>query len=121
MFEQVGLPTAGGVIWLWARADLDLATLAGARRELSALIAGGNPGTVLVYLGSERFVDLRGLQLLVDTARGIRSRGGALAVVAPPRSLRRLVQLGLLGSELPLVPTAREAVRWARTRERRGR
>jgi anti-anti-sigma factor len=117
VFEQVGRPTAGGVTWLWAQTDLDLVTVASGRRELSALVAPGrDPGSVLVYLGPERFVDLRGLRLLVDTARRVRSQGGALAVVAPPPSLRRLVQLGRVEADLLLIATARQAARWARGR-----
>jgi anti-anti-sigma factor len=116
VFDLVGRPAAGGPTWLWARADLDIATVGRARRELSALVAPGrNPGTVLVYLGPDRFVDLRGLRLLVDTARRVRAGGGDLAVVAPPRCLRRLVQLVRLDAELPLVATARQAAWRART------
>jgi anti-anti-sigma factor len=117
LFDQVGRPAAGGATWLWARADLDIATVARARRELSTLVAPGrNPGNVLVYLGPDRFVDLRGLRLLVDTARRVRARGGDLAVVAPPRCLRRLVQLVRLDAELRLVVNTRQAAWWARTR-----
>ena len=103
--------------WLWARGDLDLATVASARRELATVLPPGhNPGNVLVYLGHERFVDLRGLRLLVDTTRRVRSRDGALAVVAPPPSLRRLVRLSQVDTELLLIATARQAARWARAR-----
>ena len=119
VFELVGRPTAGGITWVWVRQDLDMATVAAARGELSALLEPMcDPVTVLVYLGPERFVDLRGLRLLVRTAARVRSRGGALAIVAPPRCLRRMVQLGLLDAELPLITTARRAVRWARTHGR---
>ena len=119
VFELVGRPTAGGVTWVWARQDVDMATVAAARRELSALLEPmPDPVTVLVYLGPERFVDLRGLRLLGRTAARVRSRGGALAVVAPPRCVRRMVQLGLLDAELPLITTARRAVCWAGTRGR---
>ena len=118
LFEQVGRPTPGGVTWLWAQGDLDLASVASARRELSALVAPGRrPGIVLVYLGADLFVDLRGLRLLVDTAGRARSRRGALVVVAPPQSLVRLARLSHLDEALPLVGTAREAVRWARGME----
>jgi anti-anti-sigma factor len=119
VFELVGRATAGGITWVWARQDLDMATVVVARRELSVLLEPiRDPGTVLVYLGLERFVDLRGLRLLVRTAARVRSRGGELAVVAPPRCVRRMVQLGLPDAELPLITTARRAVRWARTHGR---
>jgi len=85
VFELVVRPSPGGVTWAWARSDLDAATVVHARRELSALLdRPGDPGTLLVYLGLERFVDLRGMRLLVGTAARARARGGALAVVAPP-------------------------------------
>jgi anti-anti-sigma factor len=116
VFEQVGRPSPGGVTWPWARADLDPATVARARIELSAVVTPRRgPGNVLVFLGHECFVDLRGLRLLVDTARRVRALDGALAVVAPPRCLERLMQLGHVDTELPLVPTARHAAWWVRT------
>ena len=48
------------------------------------------------------------LRLLVDTARRVRAGGGALAVVAPPPCLRKLVRLNGIKAELPLVATARQ-------------
>jgi anti-anti-sigma factor len=120
VFEVVGRPAVSGVTWVWTRRDLDIATVTQARRELSALLEPVHgPGGVLVYLGPERFVDLRGLRLLVTTAARVRSRGGALAVVAPPRCVRRMVRLCRLDAELPLVTTARRAVWWARTQAAR--
>jgi len=117
VFEQVGRPTPDGVTWLWAWADLDVTTAEKARRELSIIVRPGrNPGSVLVHLGHECFVDVRGLRLLVETAERVRSYGGALAVVAPPRCLERLVQVSQLGAQLPLVATARQALWWVRTR-----
>ena len=87
------------------------------RDRLSTVVRSGrNPGNVLVHLGHECFVDLRGLRLLVETAERARSCGGALAVVAPPRCLERLVQVSQLGAQLPLVATARQALWWVRTR-----
>jgi anti-anti-sigma factor len=101
---------------VWARTDLDMATVATARRELSALLTTtGGVGAPLVHLGAECFVDLHGLRLLVEVATQLRSRGGALAVVAPPYCLRQMVRLGELGAQLPLLHTARHAATWART------
>jgi len=117
VFEQVGRPTPGGTTWLWAWTDLDVTTAERARRELSTVVRPGrNPGSVLVHLGDECFVDVRGLRLLVETAERARSCGGGLAVVAPPRCLERLVQVSRLGAELPLVATIRQAIWWVRTR-----
>lgn len=117
VLHLVGRPTCTGPTWVWIQDDLDLATEPPARAELVALLAHDTaPRTVLVHLGEERFVDVRGLRLLVDAARRARSRGGDLAVVAPPHCLRRLVTLLGLGDELFLAPGAPQALRWARSR-----
>lgn len=118
VFDIVGRPTRG-VTWAWARDDLDLATVTTAERELTSFLAEAEtPGCVLIYLGADRFVDLRGLRLLVGLGTRLRGVGGELAVVAPPRSLRLLIEVVGLDGELPLLPTARHARRWARARER---
>lgn len=119
VLHVVGRPTANGPTWVWVQQDLDLATVPTAHTELSALLADVTaPGSVLVYLGAECFVDVRGMRLLVDAARQARRRGGDLAVVAPPRCLRSMViRLGV-GDELFLASDTREAARWARMRRR---
>lgn len=116
VFEQIARPIPGGVTWLWARKDLDLTTEEAARRELDTLLEPlCSPGSVLIHLGCEYFVDVRGLRLLTETASWVRSRGCALGVVAPPPCLQRMVQLSRLEAELPLVGTARHASWWARS------
>ena len=116
VFDVVGRSTYVGPIWLWAQNDLDLATVPAARTELAGLLSGATePPVVLVYLGAERFVDVRGLRLLVTVARQARCRGGDLAVVAPPHCLRWMVDRFGLGDELFLAPDARSAARWGRT------
>ena len=116
VFDVVGRPTYVGPIWLWAQNDLDLATVPAARTELDGLLSDATePPVVLVYLGAERFVDVRGLRLLVGAARQARGRGGDLAVVAPPHCLRWMVDRFGLGDELFLAPDARSAARWGRT------
>ena len=116
VFHVVGRPTRTGPTWLWAQDDLDLATVPVARSELFALIAEGTmPRFVLVYLGVDRFVDVRGVRLLVDAARQARGRGGDLAVVAPPHCVLWMVRRFGLVDELQLATGARTALRWART------
>lgn len=119
VFQAIGRPTRTGPTWLWVRHDLELATLRAARAELDALLSADEPPRfVLVYLGAERFVDVRGMRLLVDAARHARRRGSDLAVVAAPRCLRWMVARLGGGDELVLVPDARAAARWARVRSR---
>jgi anti-anti-sigma factor len=115
VLHVVGRPTRTGPTWVWAQDDLDLATVPAARAKLDELFADATtPRFVLVYVGGERFVDVRGLRLLVETARRARRCGGDLAVVAPPRCLRLMVARFGLGDELFLAPDVRHAARWTR-------
>jgi hypothetical protein len=115
VLHVVGGPTRTGPTWVWAQQDLDLATVAAADAELGALLDGpAPPRFVLLYLGAERFVDVRGLRLILRAARRARSLGGDLAVVAPPHCLRWMVDRFDLGRELHLARDARQAARWAR-------
>jgi anti-anti-sigma factor len=100
----VGRPTPTGPILVRVRHDLDLATVPAARAEPAALLADRTTHpSVLLDLGAERFVDMRGLRLLVETARQVRRRGGDLTVVAAPQCLRSMVARLDLGDELPLL------------------
>jgi len=119
VFHVVGRSTRKGVTWLWARTDLDLATACAARVELDALLSAPEPPRfVLVYLGVECFVDVRGLRLLADATRRARSRGGDLVVVAPPHCLRRMTSRLGFTDHLSLASGAREAVQWTRVGRR---
>ena len=117
VFEIVGDAAPRGITWAWARQDLDTVTAKAARAELNGLFAGpDDPDHLLVHLGAECFVDLRGLRVLVDVAARIRRSGGVVVVVAPPHCVRAMVGLFHLDRELPLAATAQDAVRWVRTR-----
>ena len=117
VFDVVGRPTARGVTWVWAQNDLDHTSVAQARRDLGGLFTPGSRAhRVLVYLGADRFVDLRGLRLLLELIAEVRRCGGDLAVVAPPDSLVRMTScFSLNEEELLMVDSVRRAARWART------
>jgi anti-anti-sigma factor len=106
VFDLVGQSNSHGLLWALLRSDLDLATAPKARAELNGLLAGGErPGFVLVYLGVDRFVDLRGLRVLVEIAASMRISGGELVVVAPPPCVRTIVELTGVGTALSMVTT----------------
>jgi anti-anti-sigma factor len=114
VFRIVGRPTSRGLTWAWAQDDLDMATVPAARAELAELLAtDASPRCLLVYLGAECFVDIRGLRMLVEAARQLRERDGKLAVVAPPHCVRVMASRLHLADELPLVASARQATSWA--------
>ena len=103
VFRVVGSPLPTGPVLLQARHDLDLTTVPAARAELTALLADRHAPWVVVHLGVDRFVDMRGMRLLVATGRQVRRRGGELIVVAAPRCLRSMLARLGLDDELVLV------------------
>jgi anti-anti-sigma factor len=107
-FEAVPAPIED-MVWLRARTDLDLASEPAARIQLRAARAEAAPGaTVVLEIGAGYFIDVRGLTLLLDAHRDVRSRGGQLVVLSPSRELRRLVQILDLGADIELVATMEE-------------
>lgn len=120
VFDIIGLPDAGGVTWTWAQTDLDMASESAARAELADLLDREGPaGVLLVYLGEECFVDVRGLRLLLDVSTRLRKRGGQLLVVAPPVCLRRMIRLLDLAHEIQSTPTTQRAASWGTSSARR--
>jgi hypothetical protein len=79
-FDIVRQPKADGVTWAWAQSDLDMASESTARAELAEVLDGhGAAAVLLVYLGPECFVDVRGLRLLLDASERLRKRVGTAA------------------------------------------
>ena len=119
VFDVVGVPATAGSTWVWAREDLDHESVGRARVQLAALFdEEPGPRRLLVYLGGDCFVDLRGLRLLLDLAAQLRCRGGALVVVAPPLCLTEMLAVLDLEESLPMVGSVRRAAWWARTSTR---
>lgn len=108
VFVPVEDRCSAGVIWARVEVDLDLAAVPAGRRELTALCAG-RVCWLLVEIAPDRFVDLRGVRLLLDAARPLRARGGDLLLVSGSPQLRRVWQLLDLDGDLPLLGSAREA------------
>ena len=109
VFELATDRGAPGVTWIRARVDLDMATVPSGRRELAAMCTDG-VRWLLVDIGASCFVDARGLQMLLDTSRTLRDRGGELLVVSDSRALRRVLQILNLDGDLVLRRSAREAL-----------
>jgi ABC-type transporter Mla MlaB component len=75
-------------LWLRAVAGLEFGTEAAARADLARAVATSTTPWVIVELGRRRYVDVRGLAVLLETAELLDREGRRLAVVAPPASLR---------------------------------
>jgi hypothetical protein len=108
VFELVRARSAPDLTWLRARADLDLATVDTGRRELGARCTE-QVRWLLVEVGADCFVALRGLRMLRDVACTLRERGATLLLVSDSSLLCRVLQIMGLNGDLPLRGSAREA------------
>jgi len=100
----------GIAVWARIRFDLDLATEFGARTALRAICRTAvTDRRVIVEFGPRRFVALCGLHVLLEAAESVRERGGELAVMGPPPSLRRMHTVLRIGAALPLLDRAAAA------------
>ncbi len=104
VFEFVGRAVPGATSWVWLRADLDLVAVPQARAELAFFLAdGAASGRILLHLGAAVFVDLHGLRLLIEVTAQVRTGGGELHLIDPPRCVRLMVGLLHLDEVLSLV------------------
>ncbi len=114
-FVTVRHTDTSGVALLRVVADLDLATAPGAEQQLATLLNAAAPtGTVILDFDSGTFVGVRGLRLLLDLNRRLRSGGRRLFVCAPTPSLERMVQILDLDREIEFMAGVHDALRAAR-------
>ena len=98
VFAPPMLDPCAEALFTVARVDLEWFNADRAAAELRAVCAERTPvDRVVVCLGQDRFVDLRGLRMLVDATEHARESGRTLVVLNAPSSLRRAV--GVLGLE----------------------
>ena len=95
------------------------------RSAIRHLVAEGRP-TVALNLAGLTAIDARGLGELVLAFTTVRSHGGALALVAPPPTVTRLLAVTKLDGILPVCASAADVAAAARavqdgTERRRGR
>lgn len=113
VFEHADHSTTGSarILCLRALVDLDLASEDRARAELLAACTQIGPVRwVVVFLGEHVFVDVRGLSALLDARLAADGAGLGLAVVAPPRCLRLMVDVLGAGGQLLLADSPWHAV-----------
>jgi ABC-type transporter Mla MlaB component len=75
-------------LWLCAAAGIEFGTEAAARAELARAAVTSATPWVFIELGRRRYVDVRGLAVLLEVAEMLDRDGRRLAVIEPPASLR---------------------------------
>jgi anti-sigma B factor antagonist len=92
-----------------AQGELDLSSAGRVTAAVKEAFAHGR-GSVLVDLSGVTFVDSTGLTALVRIHREAEARGTYVAVVAPSRSVRRVLDLLGLGDVLHVHNTVEQAL-----------
>jgi anti-sigma B factor antagonist len=90
------------------RGELDMASTVALQHELEALL-GEDEESLVLDLTEVPFCDVPVLNLLLRTERRLRSRGGALTVVAACRPLRIMISALGLDDQLPLATAVADA------------
>ena len=92
-FLRVSLLRHGSVVQLTVAGELDLASAPELRRRLAALTDARGPLQVQVDASGLSFVDVAGLDVLLDAAAALRRAGGSLRITRASRVMARLVEL----------------------------
>jgi len=103
-------PDRPGIALLRVVADLDIATIPATERQLAAVLDVTPHRAVIVDFDIDAFVSARGLRLLLDLNRRLRSPDGRLLICGPPPGLLRMIEVLNLGHEIELLATVHEAI-----------
>ncbi|NJC66647.1 STAS domain-containing protein [Planosporangium flavigriseum] len=82
-----------GTVVVDVRGELDLASTATLREDLSAEVSAMRPPGVVVDLGLVTFIDSIGLSALIGVQRDISSTGVAMRVVNPSPLVARMLHV----------------------------
>ena len=94
VFELVEVADAEDVTWVRAVADLDrLSAPKGYAQLLTVWRSGPLNGRLGVELDSGCFIDVRGLRMLLEFTREVRSRGGTVVLVSSSRTVARALAI----------------------------
>jgi anti-sigma B factor antagonist len=111
---RFGLSTSAfdGTHVVAVRGELDLHTAPELRRTLTELVALDSP-YVIVDLTHAALVDSTSLSALLETARGLRAKGGELVVACRDRSIRKVFAITGVDQLLSVHASLEEAVEQA--------
>jgi anti-anti-sigma factor len=91
---------ADGTLVVHVRGELDLASTATLRDDLSARVIAMRPPLVVVDLGLVTFMDSTALSALINVQRNARSIGASLRVVNPSPFVAQLIDTAGLAEAL---------------------
>jgi anti-sigma B factor antagonist len=104
----------GGVAVVGVTGELDVFTSGEFREGLLQVIGDGNDRSLVVNLAGVRFIDSTGTGVLVGVWHRVRATNGMLAVAAPSRQARGILEMTGLARTFPVYETESEAVRACR-------
>jgi anti-sigma B factor antagonist len=73
--------------------EIDLYTVPRLERELTSVLAGGDPVRLVVDLSGVDFCDSTGVNVLLAAHRQAREKGGDLELAAPRPAVRKILQV----------------------------
>jgi anti-anti-sigma factor len=82
--------------------ELDIATAPELREQLLAILNRQTTSRLILDLSKLEFMDSSGVAVLIDTDRRARLLGGSVALVAPQRSVSRVLQICGVDRCLPI-------------------
>ena len=99
-----------GVLVLSMSGELDLATVGPVREATKAATDSGDYRCLVFDLSQLDFMDSSGIQVLVDTNRRMKARGGHLRVVSNSPNIGKVLEITALDRVLDIVPDRETAL-----------
>lgn len=100
----------GGVAVVQVIGDLDVFTSGEFRERLLRVISDESERSLVVNLAGVSFIDSTGTGVLVGVWHRVRARNGMLAVAAPSRQARGILEITGLARTFPVYQAEAEAV-----------
>ncbi|HEY8449270.1 MAG TPA: anti-sigma factor antagonist [Bacillota bacterium] len=90
--------------------ELDEAAAAAFRERVDQALEQGGVRDLIVVMKEVSFIDSSGLGVLLGRYKRIRELGGQMGIVAPPRSVRALLELSGVPKLIPIYRSERQAL-----------
>lgn len=100
----------GGVAVVEVTGELDVSTSGLLRERLLRVVTDGRHRDLVVNLAGVNFIDSAGTGVLVGVWHRVQATDGTLALAAPARQVRGILDLTGLATVLPVYDTEAEAV-----------